>query len=263
MAETPPKSPTVPSPHRPFAPADHPVVGGREWALEVGDRPSSLVIYRIVHFLGRVLLHRYLRVGVRNAEALELSGPLILAPVHRSHLDSVLVATSCKRRLRALGKDGLFARRGVRYLCAALGAVPVRRGAADREALKAAKGLLEGGAALFVFPEGARISADNAVVSGDRRAVDTVQTLFDGAAWLAARTGAPVVPIGLAGTADALGAGHRWLGRSTVRLVVGEPMTVWHAIAFPMIWAALALYSWASLSTERNPVTKASTEGTT
>ncbi len=45
--------------------------------------------------------------------------------------------------------------------------------------------------------------------------------------------------------------------------IVGEPMTVWHAIAFPMIWAALALYSWASLAAVRKPVTKASTEGVT
>lgn len=44
--------------------------------------------------------------------------------------------------------------------------------------------------------------------------------------------------------------------------IVGEPMTFWHAIAFPMIWAALALYSWASLASDRRPATKAPTEGT-
>ena len=30
-----------------------------------------------------------------------------------------------------------------------------------------------------------------------------------------------------------------------------EPLSLWHAIAFPLIWAALALYSWASFQTAK------------
>lgn len=45
--------------------------------------------------------------------------------------------------------------------------------------------------------------------------------------------------------------------------IVGEPMSVWHAVAFPMIWAALALYSWTAFATDRRSSTRASTEGTT
>ncbi|NNF53493.1 MAG: 1-acyl-sn-glycerol-3-phosphate acyltransferase [Acidimicrobiales bacterium] len=198
----------------------------RDWAYEVGDRRTSLVLYWVVRRLARLLLHPYLRVAVRNAEALDRPGPLVVAPVHRSHLDSVIVATVCQRRLRALGKESLFARRGLRYLCSALGAIPVKRGTADREALKAAKQLLDRGEALFVFPEGARISAAAAKKEpgSARAAINTVQPLFDGAAWLAARTHAPVVPVGIAGTAAALSAGSRRLHRTTVRIVVGNPI---------------------------------------
>ncbi|MDA9865332.1 EamA family transporter RarD [bacterium] len=46
-------------------------------------------------------------------------------------------------------------------------------------------------------------------------------------------------------------------------LIFGEPMSVWHGIAFPMIWGALALYSWASLTEARKPSTKAATDGVT
>ncbi len=184
----------------------------REQALERGDRRSSLVFYRVVRQAVRLVLHRYLRVRAVNAEVLDRPGPTILAPVHRSHLDSALVATQSGRRIRALGKESLFTTPGVSWVCAALGAIPVRRGQADRDALAAARMLLDRGESMIVFPE------------GGRRRGSEVTDLFDGAAWLSARTGAPVVPVGIAGTEQALPEGGRLLRRSTVQIVVGEPL---------------------------------------
>lgn len=186
--------------------------------MGVGERPSSLVLYRIVHRTVRLLIHPYLRVRADGATVLDRPGPMVLAPVHRSHLDTVLVATVCRRRLRALGKESLFRTPVVGYVCAALGAIPVRRGTADREALTTARRLLEHGEALFVFPEGGRFTGATEYEN------NTVQPLLDGAAWLSARTGAPVVPIGIAGTAHALGRGSSRLRRSTVHIVIGEPV---------------------------------------
>jgi len=181
-------------------------------ALAIGDRPSSLRVYRFVTGAIRRILFPYLRVKSVNSEVLNLPGPTILAPVHRSHLDSVLLASLSSRRIRALGKESLFRTPGVSWICAALGAIPVRRGEADREALKAAKALLDRGESMIVFPEGARQEGHD------------VQELFDGAAWLAGMTGARVIPVGIAGTADALGAGDKFLKRATVGIAVGEPM---------------------------------------
>lgn len=143
---------------------------------------------------------------------LDLPGATILAPVHRSNLDSALLATKSSRRIRALGKESLFTTPGVSYLCAALGAIPVRRGEADRDALKAAKGLLDAGETMIVFPE------------GGRQAGSTIGELFDGAAWLAARTGARVIPVGIAGTGAAMPEGAKFIHRATVAIVPGEPM---------------------------------------
>ena len=190
----------------------------RDWAFDVGDRRSSLRTYQAVRLMSRTFLVPYLSVQAENTEVLDRSGPMILAPVHRSHLDSVLVATVCRRRLRALGKESLFATPGVGWMCAALGAIPVRRGAADKEALKAAKALLDRGESMFVFPEGGRFEG------ADPSERNTVQTLFDGAAWLASRTGASVVPIGIAGTAEALGPGQKFIRRAKVGISVGEPL---------------------------------------
>ena len=170
------------------------------------------MFYRFVRRSIRVVLHPWLRVTAANTEVLDRPGPTILAPVHRSHLDSALVATQSRRRIRALGKQSLFTTPGVSWVCAALGAIPVRRGEADRDALAAARSLLDRGESMIVFPE------------GGRKAGNTVVDLFDGAAWLAARTGAPVVPIGVAGTDRALPQGARFIHRSRVGIVVGEPL---------------------------------------
>jgi 1-acyl-sn-glycerol-3-phosphate acyltransferase len=185
----------------------------RAWALETGDKPSSLRVYRVVRGLVRRLLFPWLRVQGFGVERLDLPGPMILAPVHRSNLDSVVVASLSARRIRALGKQSLFTTPVVRYFCAALGAIPVKRGEADRDALTAAKALLDRGESMIVFPEGTRQSTG-----------EQIGELFGGAAWLAARTGARVIPIGIAGTDVAMGAGAKSIKRSTVRVVVGEPL---------------------------------------
>lgn len=184
----------------------------RETALARGERQSSLVLYRVARGLLRIVVNPYLRLRAENVQVLDLPGATVLAPVHRSNLDSALLATQSSRRIRALGKESLFTTPGVSYLCAALGAIPVRRGEADRDALKAAKALLDAGETMIVFPEGGR--QKGAVVA----------ELFDGAAWLAARTGARVIPVGIAGTGAALPEGSRWLRRSTVAIVAGDPI---------------------------------------
>ena len=191
-------SPSAPSSGRPHWPG----ASGR----------SSLLLYRALRGLLRRVVNPYLRMRAENTDVLDLPGATILAPVHRSNLDSALLATHSRRRIRALGKESLFTTPGVSYLCAALGAIPVRRGQADRDALKAAKALLDAGETMIVFPEGGRQTGS------------TVGPLYDGAAWLAARTGARVIPVGIAGTEAALPQGARFLHRSTVAIVPGEPL---------------------------------------
>ncbi len=181
-------------------------------AFETGDRPSSLRFYRVVRGTVRRVLFPYFDVVAANAERLDLPGPTILAPVHRSHLDSPLLASLSSRRIRALGKESLFEPPVVRWVCAALGAIPVRRGEADRDALKAAKALLDRGESMIVFPEGGRQDGHD------------VAELFGGAAWLAAKTGARVIPIGISGTGQAMGEGTRFPKRVPVGISVGEPL---------------------------------------
>lgn len=184
----------------------------REWAFATGDKASSLWVYRLLRRTVRSTLFPFFRMKSEGAATLDLPGATILTPVHRSNLDSVLLACLCERRIRALGKESLFTVPVLKYFCAALGAIPVRRGQADREALTAAKTLLDRGESMIVFPE------------GGRQAGHDVGELFDGAAWLAGKTKARVVPVGIVGTAEALGEGSKMLKRASVAIVVGDPI---------------------------------------
>ena len=181
-------------------------------AQAVASSPVASVVYHLTRLFIRVVLWSYFRLGVSGREHLAGDAALIIAPVHRSNLDSLLLAPLTRRRFRSLAKESLFQVRPLAWFMAALGAFPVRRGSADRESLRAARLLLDEGATLLVFPEGGRQRGDE------------IGELFDGAAYLAARTGAPVVPVGIAGTEEAMAQGARLPRPCRVQVVVGPAL---------------------------------------
>ncbi len=183
-----------------------------EWAVRVGHQRSSLVFYRLVRGFIRIVLFRWLRVQVRGAEHLNIEGPVIVAPVHRSNLDAPLIAGAGNRRLRALGKRSLFVNPVSAWVCAALGAIPLRRGEADRDAMRSARTILDDGEVMIVFPE------------GTRQVGPRVAGVFDGMSYLASKTRAPIVPVGIAGTENALPPGAKFIHRTHTAIVVGEPI---------------------------------------
>lgn len=139
-------------------------------------------------------------------------GPFILAPVHRSNVDTPLVAGVTKRRLRYMGKEEVWKYRLAGTILSALGGFPVRRGTVDREAFRRCIAVIEGGEPLVVFPE------------GTRREGPTVAELSDGAAYIALRTGAPIVPVGIGGSARAMPRGSKGLRPVKIHVVVGPPI---------------------------------------
>lgn len=183
-------------------------------AIAIAESRSGRAFYRLIHVLIRQVLFRLFRLRAHGVEHLATPGPLVLAPVHRSNLDAPLVAGLASRRTRSLGKASLFPKGPVGWINSALGGFPVNRGTADRQSMRAAEELLAAGEAMFVFPEGTRQTGP------------LVGEVFDGAAFLAARTGAKVVPIGIAGTEAAMPPGAKLPKRVRVAIVVGEPMVV-------------------------------------
>jgi 1-acyl-sn-glycerol-3-phosphate acyltransferase len=62
-------------------------------------------VYKTVRMGIRVVLFRYFRVKHRGGEFLDIEGPVIVAPTHRSNLDSLVLAGVGDRRMRALAKE--------------------------------------------------------------------------------------------------------------------------------------------------------------
>ena len=162
-------------------------------------------------FLGLAKL--YFRLEIRGAENVPAHGPFVLAPVHRSNLDFILVATVRRPRMRYMGKASIWRSKALGRFVSMLGAFPVHRGTADRESLRTCMRVLENGEPLVMFPE------------GTRRSGDTVEDLFDGTAYVAARSGVPLVPVGIGGSDKAMPVGAKFVYPRKIVLVVGEPIT--------------------------------------
>ena len=163
--------------------------------------------------LGRAVAHTLFRLRVTGAEHVPASGPVLLAGNHSGFVDGPLVFLVSPRPAALLAKSEIFAGLGARVF-GWLGLIPVHRGLADRDALKAGLAVLSGGGALGVFPEGTRGSGQ-------------LEQVNDGLAYLALRSGAQVVPIAVVGTAAAWPRGARVPRlRAPVRVVFGAPVRV-------------------------------------
>src|SRR3954453_24073663 len=94
------------------------------------------------------------RTGRKN---IPKKGPVILAANHRSFLDPFLIGCLIRRPVYFVAKRELFDKRWQGWLLNGLGAFPIKRGESDEESLATARGVLERGAVLVIFPEGTRI----------------------------------------------------------------------------------------------------------
>jgi 1-acyl-sn-glycerol-3-phosphate acyltransferase len=131
-------------------------------------------------------------VRVHGAAHIPATGRVLLAGNHSGILDGPLLYGVSPRPVHALGKEEVFVG-PLRTLLLAIGQIPVDRTALlDLAALRACLGVLNHDRVLAVYPEGARGTGDFA-------------TIKHGVAWLALRSGAPVVPVAAFGVGRADG----------------------------------------------------------
>jgi 1-acyl-sn-glycerol-3-phosphate acyltransferase len=171
-----------------------------------------VILYRVVRNLLFLINRAVFRITIEGKEHIPTEGAFVLAPVHRSFLDFALVSSVTQRRMRYMGKDSLWKFKPLGWFISTLGAFPVHRGAADREALRRSIEIVEAGDALVIFPE------------GTRRSGPVVDDLFEGAAYVAARAGVPIVPVGIGGSEAAQAKGKRLPRPTKVHIVVGAPI---------------------------------------
>ena len=141
----------------------------------------------------RLLCRCFTRIRIEgDTSAIPREGPVILAANHISNADAVLIGAfltpKLGRRIHWLGKKEMFDWPIVGFMARNGGVVPVDRGAADVEAFRVARRILDAGNVLMVFPEGTRSPTGQ------------LQPPKDGLSMLALRTNATIVPIGISNT---------------------------------------------------------------
>jgi 1-acyl-sn-glycerol-3-phosphate acyltransferase len=168
--------------------------------------------YWVGYTLSKLIGHIFFRYRVVHRERMIQTGPVILAMNHQSYLDPPLAGIACKRPIYFLARKSLLKVPILGRILPKLNVIPVDQEGMDRGALKALLRILRAGEGALVFPEGAR------TLDG------SLQPALPGLGFIIAKTRAPVVPMRIFGSHEALPRGGGRLRFHPITVVIGRPM---------------------------------------
>jgi 1-acyl-sn-glycerol-3-phosphate acyltransferase len=171
----------------------------------------SLALYHLFKWsVVSPMLHTYFRGQVHGAKQVPRKGPLIVVANHASDFDPPIVSSCVGRPVSYMAKEELFQVPILRQAIRLYGAYPVKRGSADRSAIRAAMAQLEQGWAVGVFLQGTR--------TADARIPEPKL----GAALIAAKAQVPLLPVSLWGTEAIIHKGRKLPRSVPVTVRIGE-----------------------------------------
>lgn len=217
MSRSPLRKPTWPtSVPRPPIERDTGIDYETDWARRYGVRLARALV---LDGVTRPLLHAVASPRVEGLDRIEaLRGPAVFAANHASHIDTPLLLASLPDRFRhrsvvGAGADYFFDKRWKGAVWAfAINAIPIERTRPSPRSMRLASSLIEEGWSLVIFPEGGR--------SNDGWG----QAHHPGPAYLALKTGVPLVPVHIEGTARVLGKSARRLRPGSTTVTFGRPL---------------------------------------
>ncbi|MGK7878351.1 MAG: lysophospholipid acyltransferase family protein [Xenococcaceae cyanobacterium] len=171
----------------------------------------SLVLYHIFKWsVVSPMLHTYFRVRIYGAEKVPHKGPLVVVSNHASYFDPPIVSNCVRRPVAFMAKEELFKIPVLKQGIKLYGAYPVKRSAADRSAIRAAVNCLNEGWAAGIFLQGTR-TPDARIIAPKL-----------GAAMIAAKGKAPLLPLSLWGTQKILRKGSTFPQPVPVTVRIGD-----------------------------------------
>jgi len=182
-----------------------------------GWQPTHRLVRAVLRAFIRLAFAVLTRLRIEGEENLPEEGPLLVVANHFHFVDPVAVIRAMPWPLEFIGGAQLpNAPTGVKWLTTLWGTTRVHRGGSSRDALRAAEAALSAGGIFGIFPEGGSWAA-------------VLRPARPGAAYLAARTGAPILPVGLDGLTD-LFSSLRRLRRARVTIRIGRPFGPFEAV---------------------------------
>jgi 1-acyl-sn-glycerol-3-phosphate acyltransferase len=191
---------------------------------------KRIILYPILRGLVRFLLWLFIKLEISGEEHLTEERPLIIIGNHFSLFESPLIELHLPYKITFFAAVELEQNTFVRLLLSVVDAIMVHRSRADREALRRATAVLEAGGRLLIMPEGGiDLELRDTLARGEERPFTegmnsrlSAQLIKarPGAAYLAARSQARILPIAFLGTEQILG-NIRRLKRSKVTMRIG------------------------------------------
>lgn len=171
------------------------------------------IFYKISRAICRVFF--FLTGGVKcvGTENMPETGGVILAPNHISFVDPPAAGMGMKRQLLYMAKEELFKVPIFGWWMRGVESFPVRRGTADRKAIRKAIDLLDEGRLICIFPEGKR-SEDGKLQEPEL-----------GIGLIALKSRAPVVPAAITGSNKVLAPHSTKVRRHPITIAYGKPLT--------------------------------------
>lgn len=156
-------------------------------------QPRPSLVYRLVSYLLVFPLYRlFFRGSTFGNQNVPKIGPLVVVANHGSHLDPPFLGHVLGRPVSFMAKAELFSIPILGKVISGCGAYPVKRGSSDREAIRIASDRLNKGWAIGVF------------LDGTRQKNGRINKPLNGAALLAARNGAYLLPVAISNSHRAL-----------------------------------------------------------
>lgn len=145
------------------------------------------MIRKIVVILIRAFCYMVFRVKRVGKENVPKTGAYIMCANHTSNWDAPILVSCTPRRMHVMAKAELFKNKFIYWFAEKCCVFPVKRGGKDIDSMKHSLKVLKDGEILMLFPE------------GTRNGINKNGKAQNGAAFMALRTGVPVIPVGIEG----------------------------------------------------------------